>query len=68
MKAQRGRSRTYEQFIKELRKSFQKVVKSEETEKKLLGCKWNIFETIITIDEFIHETRLLVQQAYLDEH
>ncbi|MCP4489588.1 MAG: hypothetical protein GY820_20070, partial [Gammaproteobacteria bacterium] len=55
----------YVQLVEELRKSFQKIVKTEEAEKKLLGRKWNVYE--MTIDEFIHQTRLLVQQAYPDE-
>ncbi|MCP4486778.1 MAG: hypothetical protein GY820_05580, partial [Gammaproteobacteria bacterium] len=56
----------YRELIDELRRSFQKTIDVDEAEHKLHGRKWNPYE--MTIDEFLHDTRLLVQQAYPGEH
>ncbi|MCP4489855.1 MAG: hypothetical protein GY820_21435, partial [Gammaproteobacteria bacterium] len=53
---------TYTDLVSELRRSFQRRVDVDEAENQLHGHKWNPYE--ITIDEFLHDTRLLVQQAY----
>ncbi|MCP4492113.1 MAG: hypothetical protein GY820_33120, partial [Gammaproteobacteria bacterium] len=56
----------YRELIDELRRSFQKTIDVDEAEHKLHGRKWNPYE--MTINEFLHNTRLLVQQAYPGEH
>ncbi len=65
IKVHEGQNPTYDQLIKELRDTFQKELTPEEAQQKLIGRKWNIFA--ITIDEFTHDTRVLVQLAYPDE-
>ncbi|MCP4488791.1 MAG: hypothetical protein GY820_15990, partial [Gammaproteobacteria bacterium] len=56
---------TYADLVSELRRSFQRKVDVDEAENQLHGRKWNPYE--VTIDEFLHDTRLLVQQAYPGE-
>ncbi|MCP4487814.1 MAG: hypothetical protein GY820_10925, partial [Gammaproteobacteria bacterium] len=63
--AQEEQEYTYRDLVAELKRSFQKSVRADEAELKLVGRKWNIFES--TIEEFVHDTRVLVQQAYPDE-
>ncbi|MCP4485782.1 MAG: hypothetical protein GY820_00395, partial [Gammaproteobacteria bacterium] len=53
---------TYTDLVSELRRSFQRRVDVDEAENQLHSRKWNPYE--ITIDEFLHDTHLLVQQAY----
>ncbi|MCP4491336.1 MAG: hypothetical protein GY820_29075, partial [Gammaproteobacteria bacterium] len=55
----------HEDLINELRQSFQRKIDVDEAESQLHGRKWNPYE--VTIDEFLHDTRLLVQQAYPGE-
>ncbi|MCP4487538.1 MAG: hypothetical protein GY820_09515, partial [Gammaproteobacteria bacterium] len=51
---------TYGDLINELQPSFQHSISAEIAERQLVGRKWNIFAPI---DEFVHETRELVQSA-----
>ncbi len=60
--AQGTRAYSYKEVMDELRETFQKPVWEDEAEIKLIGRKWNIFEQ--DIREFVHDTRVLVQQAY----
>ncbi|MCP4474067.1 MAG: hypothetical protein GY821_05770 [Gammaproteobacteria bacterium] len=48
-----------------MRFQFQKSVREDEAELKLIGRKWNIFDQ--NIEEFVREIRTLVQQAYPKE-
>ncbi|MCP4493077.1 MAG: hypothetical protein GY820_38130, partial [Gammaproteobacteria bacterium] len=61
----RGANLRYDDLINELRRSFQRKIDVNEAESQLHGRKWNPYE--VTIDEFLHDTRLLVQQAYPGE-
>ncbi|MCP4489349.1 MAG: hypothetical protein GY820_18870, partial [Gammaproteobacteria bacterium] len=61
----RGANIRYDDLISELRRSFQRKIDVNEAESQLHGRKWNPYE--VTIDEFLHDTRLLVQQAYPGE-
>ncbi|MCP4486394.1 MAG: hypothetical protein GY820_03605, partial [Gammaproteobacteria bacterium] len=61
----RGADIRYDDLISELRHSFQRKIDVNEAESQLHGRKWNPYE--VTIDEFLHDTRLLVQQAYPGE-
>ncbi|MCP4489715.1 MAG: hypothetical protein GY820_20730, partial [Gammaproteobacteria bacterium] len=51
---------TYGDLINELQPSFQHSISAEIAERQLVGRKWNVFTPI---DEFVHETRELVQSA-----
>ncbi|MCP4489185.1 MAG: hypothetical protein GY820_18015, partial [Gammaproteobacteria bacterium] len=64
--SRKGQVPEYRALIEELRRSFQRTIDVEEAESNLHGRKWNPYE--MTIDEFLHDTRLLVQQAYPGEH
>ncbi len=61
-KESRGRNNpmTYDELINELQPSFQHSISREIAERQLVGHTWNIFSPI---DEFVHETRELVQSA-----
>ncbi|MCP4489268.1 MAG: hypothetical protein GY820_18440, partial [Gammaproteobacteria bacterium] len=61
-----GPDLTYDQLVNELRTSYQRDLRPEEALQKLQGRIWNVFET--TINEFVHDTRVLVQLAYPNEH
>ncbi|MCP4492123.1 MAG: hypothetical protein GY820_33170, partial [Gammaproteobacteria bacterium] len=61
----RGANLRYEDLVSELRRSFQRKIDVNEAESQLHGRKWNPYE--VTIAEFLHDTRLLVQQAYPGE-
>ncbi len=61
----RGANPRYEDLISKLRHSFQRTIDVNEAESQLHGRKWNPYEG--TIDEFLHDTHLLVQQAYPGE-
>ncbi|MCP4492323.1 MAG: hypothetical protein GY820_34200 [Gammaproteobacteria bacterium] len=61
-----GQIPEYRALVEELRRSFQRTIDIEEAESNLHGRKWNPYE--MTIDEFLHDTRSLVQQAYPGEH
>ncbi|MCP4476040.1 MAG: hypothetical protein GY821_16070, partial [Gammaproteobacteria bacterium] len=63
--AQGDQEYTYRGLVKELRFQFQKSVREDEAELKLIGRKWNIFDQ--NIEEFVREIRTLVQQAYPKE-
>ncbi|MCP4491664.1 MAG: hypothetical protein GY820_30815, partial [Gammaproteobacteria bacterium] len=60
-----GPDLTYDRLIEELRTTYQRDMRPEEAQQKLQGRTWNIFA--ITIDEFTHDTRVLVQLAYPNE-
>ncbi|MCP4488103.1 MAG: hypothetical protein GY820_12405, partial [Gammaproteobacteria bacterium] len=61
-----GPDLTYDQLVNELRTAYQRDLRPEEAHLKLQGRTWNVFET--TINEFTHDTRVLVQLAYPNEH
>ncbi|MCP4487129.1 MAG: hypothetical protein GY820_07410 [Gammaproteobacteria bacterium] len=63
--AQDDQEYTYRDLVKELKFQFQKSVREDEAELKLIGRKWNIFDQ--NIEEFVREVRTLVQQAYPKE-
>ncbi|MCP4459562.1 MAG: hypothetical protein GY816_16295, partial [Cytophagales bacterium] len=58
----RGANPRHKDLVSELRRSFQRKIDIDEAENQLHGRKWNPYE--VTIDEFLHDTRLLAQQAY----